>query len=1739
MSDRGETPRAIVARGKIKVDAGKAIAKLRDHLLVDLHLYGREIARVAVALGASRLDITWDADDVVFTFDGRPLPAAAVVRARDHVLTPETQGADGAALRVLGLGVSAALGLGPRFVDVISADAESCTRVRFESKHIDEAGAEDVPETITIPRPPDLGTAGMRVHVRKKVRLGDLGRIARSEAPREVLLLGEVAHATRLAITTHGKPIPERPDHVVLARVDLDEPLLRRGSLEILAPAPNHRPRTTYLDLGVELTEGPPLGIREGVASQLPVRVIVDADRLPTNASRSEVRLDSDLAKRVRARVPAAFAAALTTLSDVVFRGGPLPAPGDTPALGHRVEILEPRREVLEHALGAIAAEVALLARGGAALTAEENALLTLPLLRDAVGRPLSLAAVRGGTAEHPLLVHTFPEAAPVELAWWLEGVIWACGRPAEAALAPLVLVSANQHVAQAKEGYARRQRALAHPPSRAELAPSEAYQLMQAFSVSEGPFAGLHGEVAVLTRGARRRGSKARLFVDERLLEEIALPGVALPLDMALAWPSVLLARITYEGVERNDAVKRAVLYALRVAALAIGDQLGTRDPELMRLASVAAAAAARDLGDRAPPLPRASALASALVWPTADGRLESLATFEAYASLTGALCSARAGASAAVDGRPVVDVAEASKLLEILPAGTRVVHYGHDLARGAGAATKALQGEARRFKVWVPLERPPLTGFVAVGASQLRILHLGVVRSEMPFAYVNGPVTVVIEDPSAVPDSDNGRLVWTAAGSRGYEREEDALLERVLTGCESGELERADYLDYLETAQPRIRDRLREARPDQRAALQALDNRLVSLPLQVARTALARARAAVLERPLHPSRLAAAPANASAYDVPVSGPLVARAQIASRSGTVTVSLARDGDRDRRGEVLLEGHAVCETVTTYPLDVVIDVRRDDLLESYAALSGAGKQWAEETIALAALKLLEDCAKRDGFASDLDLLRLCGALVLERVHLTGKVATILRSARWPTVQGTSAPLGTTPTLQIGTASYAPYRMAEGKPSPLDAPTVHVPAGHLGAARRRLFEAVGYKLVDVTTEIARLQATRARGAASPPPQLPGQPAHPALRASLAELGATRAEGELEIHEEPRVAAARVDDSGAATPYALSVTQPVRVVFRVDEAGAAALDAEIAAATARLLRSLAPHIEQLPPFVRGRLRALLCEAASLGELEPRDDTANVFEDLRGYTWSLARLGEASARRRTSDPPPWPVDLGGHEAAALLHLSDAEANALRKVVTFEDVTKELRQRRSGEQRRAAPPVPALALPADLRADCIFTFPLEEDDGMRGEVGLLRPAHLGKRAIAVYTTMRHVRNIEDRDGWPSVAMIDVDDLETTPAFDDVAKRSDLERIQRRVRISASARAAALLETPLNTLGVVRLPVPFLVKRRTAGNAEPPIPCLGVFWMERTWPDSPSIHLEWHGGVDPFRIPRVPLRSGRHHRVLPITGQLFVGTDAANLELVLAEVFALVLERLSPILAAATSAQRASPEEIMAYVWDLRLLGARTDIDPVAEMATDRPDPVLMRVASRRAPALIDRATGDAEAAPLVPSPFPVAAATPEAEPAPDLAEHVAELPSEAEAPDFFGGLVRRIVDLVRPKPLDRPETPLTRSLLARLVGLRLTGEPVEWVVETDRGRPVRYDAKQKTIFVNVHHDAVRALATPPARIVLLLLAAVSEINRELVPVTDAEELAVLVDLLRNGESERTGGRGPGTGDR
>lgn len=70
--------------------------------------------------GATHVDVTFDADDVVLAWDGRPLDVEALPRLFEHLLG-ETDGEDARHLRLLALAVNAALGLQPAWVTLTTA----------------------------------------------------------------------------------------------------------------------------------------------------------------------------------------------------------------------------------------------------------------------------------------------------------------------------------------------------------------------------------------------------------------------------------------------------------------------------------------------------------------------------------------------------------------------------------------------------------------------------------------------------------------------------------------------------------------------------------------------------------------------------------------------------------------------------------------------------------------------------------------------------------------------------------------------------------------------------------------------------------------------------------------------------------------------------------------------------------------------------------------------------------------------------------------------------------------------------------------------------------------------------------------------------------------------------------------------------------------------------------------------------------------------------------------------------------------------------------------------------------------------------------------------------------------------------------------------------------------------------------------------------------------------------------
>jgi hypothetical protein len=293
-------------------------------------------------------------------------------------------------------------------------------------------------------------------------------------------------------------------------------------------------------------------------------------------------------------------------------------------------------------------------------------------------------------------------------------------------------------------------------------------------------------------------------------------------------------------------------------------------------------------------------------------------------------------------------------------------------------------------------------------------------------------------------------------------------------------------------------------------------------------------------------------------------------------------------------------------------------------------------------------------------------------------------------------------------------------------------------------------------------------------------------------------------------------------------------------------------------------------------------------------------------------------------------------------------------------------------------------------------------------------------------------------------------------------------------------------------------------------------VPCIGILWVERTWPEHPEVHVEAPGHVDPLHVPRSS--QGVLSEVVPVRGRVLVAGSAAKRDAALRDVFRHAQKRLGSIVSAAKRApDPPSPETLAAYEWDLRLLGERIDIDPKKALDADRPDELLLRVVARRAPHLLQ----------IEALPPPSEPEVHEEEPPARLVEAAtSEVTSPGFAPassppSFFEGLVRRIVELVTgPEPKKDPA--LTGALTEAIQSMKLTGSPVGAVIEVRRGRPIRFDPATKELLVNTKHEAVRALADHPARVLLLLAAAVSEVNRELEQVTDAEELNVLADLLR-----------------
>lgn len=779
-----------VIRGRIRVDARRAVAKLREHQLVDLHHYTHEVARAAVASGAEGIEVEHDADDVILTWRGEPLPSGVLVHLLDHVLT-EADDAEGRRLRLLAMGVNAALGLAPSFVDVYAVDGEGiCRRARWTPALLSRAEAVE-PSEATVPPPAGWGPGATRVHVRRRLGWDVLRRATLGGRPREVLSLVQASSCLEVALVVGGEPVGREAAPLLVRPLHLERGMAPGLSarLEVL-PSAGPSPVALFVEQGVELVRydldtGPYPHEPHGDL-HLPVRVVVSAEQLPTNASRSAIRQDSALVDAVVSAAHAALVDAVQGLVALVVGEGEVP-PSVT-------EVSEDRRG-LDEALGAFVCVAVAARQRGQNLTEESQRLLELAVLRDGLGRPTSYAALHASDERSPLYIHR-GEPLPETLAPWLRDVVMVTGRRAESALATFEHRDAAPLVEHAMAGIARREAFLAHAPSEVAVPPSRDHAIVKAFEVTTGPFTGLEGEVALL--GTRAGRTTVRVFYERRELavKHLGAEASPLPLDIALAWDARIRVRFGFDGVEDDRTLRSAVWYAVQIGADLVREALARRrdeghgldDTDALAAAwvrgamrSVHTAWAALELPSRYRRLVASGdPLSAAPAWPLVDGRYASTTALSDLLDQRSALCVAETAEGPARDGRLVLVVDDEDReLLETILA-REVTWVPYDRALGASAGRQAREAavrdalEVRRAMQRdtyglaggpaMAFERPGAVGVVGTAAQAERVvLHAGqtLTSSFLPRRF--GPVIVVADDETVVPTPDWQGVAWS----------------------------------------------------------------------------------------------------------------------------------------------------------------------------------------------------------------------------------------------------------------------------------------------------------------------------------------------------------------------------------------------------------------------------------------------------------------------------------------------------------------------------------------------------------------------------------------------------------------------------------------------------------------------------------------------------------------------------------------------------------------------------------------------------------------------------------------------------------------------------------------------------------------------------------------------------------------------------------------------------------------
>jgi hypothetical protein len=1452
-----------IATGRLRVDAAKAIAKLREYQLVDRTAWILEAIRAAVASSATRVELQGDSNDVWLSWDGEPWPVEDLPRLFDELVSPEP-GASRHHVRLLAAAVNSALGANPAYIDVYAIGDEGAHRVRYTPEILEshDGDLEDAPLRRLQAQPaarPDGTARGMHVHYRRRASLGVITTFLLRAEPPELQLARRACADIAVPMQIGGDTYDRATGASDIVRVPLGDDV--EGWLAITDQPITDEARMGVAERGVLLeTRAADTGLR---ASRIPVRVFVDAPRMPTNASRSEVRVDihpvSTAIRRAGELMPAAIAKLAEKCSVAQL---------DVRARTAALQLLTDAIAGYDWAMRA--PEIAPPLR----------ALAELPLVRDAAGIPRPMCWSWNG------FVYTGDEPLSPDLAPWLSRILWAPLWDPVRALAqyanPMAL---RLHLKDANRQRRAEKKFYKHAKREARVldrrAPRIRYTLGTPVAnscIPDGMFDGLAGEVCVYTN---RRGGSMTVMLSGREIETIdydSAIGFAAVVDSQHVTPNS-----RYRGVARDSEYLR-VEQAMRAGVIRAVESI-TRpleeDAALIRYGL----SLAREL-DR----PLSPAFASAKVW-SALGGLVSIDELRAHPVIGYVPPHATV---TPLRGRPILRVETGEAQLLARYVKSRFVAYEphlltsrlepHELAERI-VATHALGLAENDLVIAVKPSSKP----------ELRLLHRGVELATWAYAPSLAPCMIAIDSDEIVPTED-----WHGVA------DDAGVCTRDMTGVERA-LARAAVQALAGTRAPGLAGET-PVEPTSVLGRWLWESLLLQDPVTVLGEELVTVlRTRPLFRMLGESRLFSIdelaikfpqaleyvpgptePADGVA--VLVADPLVARviARLCQREARDIsldlaqrrMQLARDlriGMHRAKPAMPLEVAGTYVQLESAIGRGVVGVGRD-VLEIQVLVEGRPFQTITraDDIPLAAvidLGLAQCDAKFEqlepGVEGTLvslvrnkapDLARAIADAYPDALSEPGPRRSMLArfiSRVTPLAPYVCEALGRTivfPTVQRGRTTIADARgqgtivptcawhgewlAADGDPHRLDNPIIYT------GSSPELREIVGAlcSAVDVTRDVENLQTQRriARGLL-PAPRVTG--ADPELVFPLSVLGNAYRHlgpGEIALTSENNAAALVHVNGALRARMALDTTPAILLAIEASDLvdNQIAVDIKLATHARMMAIDLAKYVlakrsaDSLPPAIRASLRAAML-AGTLTDL--RD--APVFETAIGAWVDLAAV---QAQRElfsnlwcvaapTSDTP---LD---ERRIVLVLSSEHQLLAREHGIPVVDATQELVLDAKTRRNMAKPPLESLAIDGD---DVLARVELPGDGvgAPRGVVAVLSPRATGRRGLQLSRRMHPFDPVSDPCRWPTRAMIDderftPDRTWEAPEKDAIHKaaiealhRASHDALRSVVQPPASA-LAALRVTPWTYDSIALLRDPDLQIRGALWLAGPPLP--------------------------------------------------------------------------------------------------------------------------------------------------------------------------------------------------------------------------------------------------------------------------------------------------------------------------